>query len=96
MTDTHPAALTELRQQIDELDDAVIALLAQRFQATDQVGHLKVEHQLAAQDTGREAAQRARLSALARAHNLPVEIAEDYLALIVGHVVQRHRKLGAG
>ncbi|NED88121.1 chorismate mutase, partial [Streptomyces sp. SID11233] len=40
------AELLRLRDSIDNIDAAVIYMLAERFKATQQVGHLKAAHQL--------------------------------------------------
>lgn len=47
-----PAELTELRASIDNLDRAVICLLAERFKITQRVGHLKAATGLPAADRG--------------------------------------------
>ena len=42
MSDTQPEAqLTSLRQSIDNIDAALVHLLAERFKFTQQVGRLK-------------------------------------------------------
>jgi chorismate mutase len=43
--------LDELRNDIDEIDQKIIALLAQRFKYTEEVGIYKAKNQLNAQDT---------------------------------------------
>jgi chorismate mutase len=61
---TDPAALAELtsiRQSIDNIDAALVHLLAERFKFTQQVGRLKAEHGMAPSDPAREKVQIARL-----------------------------------
>ena len=48
------ARIKALRQTIDNIDSAVIALLAERFKATSQVGVLKANAGFAPEDTKRE------------------------------------------
>ncbi|MCQ9136557.1 chorismate mutase, partial [Streptomyces hilarionis] len=38
--------LARLRDSIDNIDAAVVHMLAERFKATQQVGHLKARHHL--------------------------------------------------
>src|SRR3954451_17293560 len=60
-----PAELLELRDSIDNIDAALIHLLAERFKCTKRVGVLKAEHRLPPADPAREAVQIQRLRALA-------------------------------
>lgn len=55
------AELARLRDSIDNIDAAVVHMLAERFKCTQQVGHLKAAHQLPPADPSREAQQIARL-----------------------------------
>ena len=61
---THPELL-RLRDSIDNIDAALIHLLAERFKSTKAVGEYKATHNLPPADPKREAAQIARLRALA-------------------------------
>ena len=56
----HPELL-RLRNSIDNIDAALIHLLAERFNCTQQVGHLKAREQLPPADPAREARQIVRL-----------------------------------
>ena len=60
-----PPELARLRGSIDNIDAALIYLLAERFKCTQQVGRLKAEVGLPPSDPDREAEQIARLRALA-------------------------------
>lgn len=57
--------LTAYRQSIDNIDAALIHLLAERFKVTQAVGRYKAEHELPPADPSREERQIARLRALA-------------------------------
>ena len=65
MSDPVTAELRRLRASIDNMDAALVHLLAERFKITQQVGELKAAHGLPPADPAREAQQIARLRALA-------------------------------
>ena len=83
--------LLELRASIDNLDSAVVHLLAERFKCTQQVGRLKAEHGMPAVDSEREAVQIKRLRSLAEEARLDPEFAEKFLNFIIDEVVRNHR-----
>ena len=62
--DNAMAELTRLRSSIDNLDAALVHLLAERFKCTQQVGELKARAEMPAADPAREAVQIARLRRL--------------------------------
>lgn len=90
------AQLATLRKSIDNLDDALIRVLAERFRLTQQVGELKAEHQLPASDPNREATQIARLRNLAADANLDPDFAEKWFHFVVQEVIQHHRAIANG
>ena len=63
--DQIPAELARLRSSIDNIDAALIHLLAERFKATQQVGVLKAERGMPPADLEREDRQIKRLRTLA-------------------------------
>ncbi|WP_018142605.1 chorismate mutase [Alloscardovia criceti] len=85
--------IEELRTRIDGIDDQIILLLAQRFQATEKVGELKAAAGFAALDATREAHQLERMSALAEAHGLKVSIAHAYRDFVVTQSKKRHEEI---
>lgn len=85
--------LLELRASIDNLDSAVVHLLAERFKCTQQVGRLKAQHGMPAVDSDREAVQIRRLRLLAEEARLDPEFAEKFLTFIIDEVVRNHRSL---
>ncbi len=89
---THPE-LARLRGSIDNLDAALICLLAERFKVTQQVGELKAAVGLPPADPDRETQQIARLRQLARDANLDPEFAEKFLNFIVSEVVRHHQRI---
>jgi len=90
-----PEELLRLRDSIDNIDAALIYLLAERFKCTQQVGRLKAKIGLAPADPAREAAQVARLRALAEGAKLDPEFAEKFLAFVVKEVIQHHEAIAA-
>ncbi len=89
------ARLRELRLSIDNMDAALVHLLAERFKITQQVGLLKAEHGLPPADPEREAQQADRLRALALESNLDPEFAEKFLNFIIAEVVRHHESIAA-
>ncbi|MYR28635.1 MULTISPECIES: chorismate mutase [unclassified Streptomyces] len=87
------AELLRLRDSIDNIDAAVIYMLAERFKATQQVGHLKAAHQLPPADPAREAQQIARLRRLAESAKLDPAFAEKLLNFIVAEVIRHHERI---
>ena len=85
-----PAELVRLRGSIDNIDAALVFLLAERFKATQQVGVLKAARGLPPSDLGREVRQVARLRELAREAELDPVFAEKFLAFIVDEVIRHH------
>jgi chorismate mutase len=88
----HPELL-RLRDSIDNIDAALIHLLAERFKCTQAVGHYKAEHNLPPADPQREAAQIARLRALAVEAKLDPDFAEKFLAFVVKEVIRHHESI---
>ena len=87
------AELGRLRASIDNMDAALVHLLAERFKITQQVGELKATHGLPPADPVREAQQIARLRALAGEAHLDPEFAEKFLSFVVAEVVRHHEAL---
>lgn len=85
--------LQSLRDSIDNIDAALIHLLAERFKCTQAVGRLKAEHGLPPADPQREAAQIARLRALAQESKLDPDFAEKFLNFIVREVIRHHEAI---
>ncbi|MEZ5086538.1 MAG: chorismate mutase [Tessaracoccus sp.] len=90
---TARAELLRLRGSIDNMDSALIHLLAERFKVTQRVGELKAAAGLPPADPSREAEQVARLRALAERADLDPELAEKFLTFIVREVVRHHEKI---
>ncbi|HUJ02168.1 MAG TPA: chorismate mutase [Rhizomicrobium sp.] len=85
--------LQRLRDSIDNIDAALIHLLAERFKCTKAVGELKAAHGLPPADPAREAQQIARLRALAQNAKLDPDFAEKFLNFIVKEVIRHHEAI---
>jgi len=83
--------LARYRASIDNLDAALIHLLAERFKLTKAVGAYKAEHDLPPADPAREREQITRLRALALAADLDPDFAEKLLNFIIQEVIQHHK-----
>src|SRR6478735_3903965 len=94
--DERDAAMSELlgiRSSIDNIDAALIHLLAERFKFTQQVGRLKAEHGLPPADPAREREQVLRLRALAEDSHLDAAFAEKFLTFIIAEVIHHHTRI---
>ena len=85
--------LEEIRASIDNIDAALIHVLAERFKYTKRVGRLKAEHDLPPADPDREARQIARLRDLADQADLDPAFAEKFLTFIIDEVIRHHEAI---
>ena len=88
--------LLEIRHSIDNIDAALIHLLAERFKQTRKVGARKARTGLPPADPTREAQQIARLRSLAVTADLDPEFAEKFLNFLVKEVIRHHEIIRNG
>jgi chorismate mutase len=85
--------LERFRSSIDNIDAALIHLLAERFKITQEVGRYKAAAGLPAADLDREAKQVAHLRALAEESGLDPVFSEKFLRFIVAEVIHHHQRI---
>ncbi|MCJ8157264.1 chorismate mutase [Sphingomonas sp. LaA6.9] len=85
--------LKRYRESIDNIDAALVFMLAERFKVTQAVGRYKAENGLPPADPGREERQIERLRKLAQDANLDPEFSEKFLRFIIDEVIRHHERL---
>ncbi|ASS55292.1 chorismate mutase [Rhizobium leguminosarum] len=89
------AQLASYRQSIDNIDAALVHMLAERFRCTKEVGVLKAKYNLPPADPAREEYQIERLRQLAKAANLDPDFAEKFLNFVIKEVIRHHEQIAA-
>jgi chorismate mutase len=92
----HDPVLASFRKSIDNIDAALIHMLAERFRITQAVGEYKAQAGLPASDAAREAAQIERLRALAVEAELDPEFSEKFIRFVIDEVIRHHQRHAAG
>ncbi|MEE9417082.1 MAG: chorismate mutase [Acidimicrobiales bacterium] len=85
--------LTKLRASIDEIDESLIRLLAERFLVTREVGRLKADLGLEPIDADREAQIEQKARRLALDNDLDADLVIEVLRSIIDRVVAEHQSL---
>jgi chorismate mutase len=93
---TADPVLASFRSSIDNIDAALIHILAERFRITKAVGEYKATHTLPASDPGREERQIARLRKLAEDAQLDPDFGEKFLRFIIDEVIRHHEQAKQG
>jgi len=87
--------LSDYRASIDNIDAALIHMLAERFRCTKAVGVLKATHGLPPADPARESQQIERLRRLANDAHLDPDFAEKFLNFVIREVIRHHENIAA-
>jgi len=85
--------LKQYRESIDNIDAALVFLLAERFKITKQVGAYKAQAGLPPADPAREAEHLARLRALAESANLDPDFSAKFQRFIFDEVIRHHERI---
>lgn len=85
--------LLAYRQSIDNIDAALVFMLAERFKITQKVGEYKATAQLPPADPQREERQIERLRSLARSAQLDPEFSEKFLRFVIDEVIHHHEQI---
>jgi len=88
--------LAAFRASIDNIDAALIHMLAERFRITKAVGTYKAQHDLPPSDPAREERQIARLRRLAEEAQLDPDFGEKFIRFIIDEVIRHHHKAKTG
>jgi chorismate mutase len=85
--------LARYRDSIDNIDAALVFMLAERFKITQAVGAYKAANGLPPADPGREERQVDRLRRLAADAKLDPEFSEKFLRFVIDEVIRHHEQL---
>jgi chorismate mutase len=88
--------LASFRSSIDNIDAALIHILAERFRITQAVGRYKAQAGLPASDPSREERQIARLRSLAKEAGLDPEFSEKFIRFVIDEVIRHHEGFQGG
>ncbi|MBL1405191.1 MAG: chorismate mutase [Rhizobiales bacterium] len=92
MSDDAKIKLLQLRKSIDNMDAALIHVIAERFRITKAVGALKADNNFPPSDPTREKEQITRLRTMAADAELDPEFAEKLLNFIIKEVIRHHKQ----
>ena len=88
--------LDNFRRSIDNIDAALIHILAERFRITQAVGEYKAKAQLPPADPAREERQIKRLRKLAEEADLDPEFSEKFIRFVIQEVIRHHERARGG
>ncbi|MBA4307375.1 MAG: chorismate mutase [Sphingopyxis sp.] len=89
----HEDTLSRYRDSIDNIDAALVFMLAERFKITQAVGEFKAKSELPPADPAREERQIERLRQLARDAKLDPDFTEKFLRFIIDEVIRHHQQI---
>ncbi len=76
--------LTQLRAQIDRVDDLIVALVGERLAIAKQIGRLKQQQASAVLDTQRETELYIRMHQLSQTYHVPLEVVAHLFDYLMG------------
>jgi monofunctional chorismate mutase len=90
-----PPELLQARARIDEIDNELIKLLADRFSQTLQVGRIKAIQELQSFDPDRETQKIQKLRKMSEEMGINPDLVANLFTQIMQEVVQNHQRLKA-
>jgi len=84
--------LASFRKSIDNIDAALIHMLAERFRITQAVGEYKARMAMPPADPEREERQIKRLRNLAEEADLDPEFSEKFIRFVIEEVIRHHQR----
>jgi chorismate mutase len=84
--------LAGYRKSIDNIDAALIHMLAERFRITKEVGAYKARVAMPPADPAREERQIKRLRSLAEEADLDPEFSEKFIRFVIDEVIRHHQR----
>jgi chorismate mutase len=84
--------LAGFRKSIDNIDAALIHILAERFRITKEVGEYKARVAMPPADPEREERQIKRLRSLAEEADLDPEFSEKFIRFVIDEVIRHHQR----
>ena len=88
--------LAGYRRSIDNIDAALIHMLAERFRITQAVGEHKARAAMTPADPQRERRQIERLRKLAVEADLDPEFSEKFIRFVIDEVIRHHQRAQQG
>jgi chorismate mutase len=88
--------LASYRKSIDNIDAALIHMLAERFRITQAVGEYKAKMAMPPADPRREERQIKRLRSLAEDADLDPEFSEKFIRFVIEEVIRHHQRAQGG
>lgn len=85
MTNSTPEPLDQLRSQIDAIDHAIVAKIAERLQIVQKIGEYKKQEGITVLDPNREAKLYIKLHQLSQEYNVPLELITHIYDYIMNH-----------
>ena len=92
MASSTPASLQDARARIDEINERVVELLAERQAVVDELCDLKADADQTVRDPEREAELLAHVRSVAEEVGLPPDLAETLFEEILEYSVRRQRR----
>ncbi|MBF0276758.1 MAG: chorismate mutase [SAR324 cluster bacterium] len=93
MSNGNKIDLDAVRIRIDEIDQSLVELIAERFEITRKVGKYKKDHGLNPVDSERETRQFEKIAAISKELNVNPGLTAKILRLIIDEVVKNHKEI---